>query len=546
MFWEHVGKLAARIDPRIGRRARLRAAWGQSGAQTNGWLARRFFELTQDRPGARWVDDKSWDDLEFPKLFSVLNTTLTPPGGQCLYKQLRTYVSDADELRERYETCRALRDDAALREKLQLILLGLAADSTAYVAEALLGRPPLRPWYSPLLLVWAGSCALALIASLALSWTLLIPLGLVAVNAIILFFISPRLDTEAETLLSAARLLGVADRLASVRAGALLWPLQRLAEQTAARRTLRREVRWLAMLGQDGRTLDLLIGFVILAANLCFLAKVVAYIATVERFVRSRHAWESTFELIGAVDAAIAVANFMYRHPRHCRPALSEAARIDITDGYHPLLIRPVANSVSLEGRSAVICGSNMTGKTAFIKMIGTNIVLGQTLGLCLASRATIPHSPVMASVRGEQSLESGRSRYFAEIDAVLGFIESAAQGECRVFVIDELFSGTNTIERVAAAKAVLEALGAGAQVLATTHDVELQFMLSERFVRYHFREDPAVDGFFDYTLRPGASTERNAIRLLERMGFPPAIVREALALAAKRAAGDDAAVGPK
>jgi len=128
-------------------------------------------------------------------------------------------------------------------------------------------------------------------------------------------------------------------------------------------------------------------------------------------------------------------------------------------------------------------------------------------------------------------TVESGRSRYFAEIDANLGFIESAAQGDCQVLVIDELFSGTNTIERVAAAKAVLEALSARVQVLVTTHDVELQQLLSERFDRYHFREDPTVEGFFDYKLRSGASYERNAIRLLERLGFPPEIIREALVL---------------
>jgi DNA mismatch repair ATPase MutS len=179
-----------------------------------------------------------------------------------------------------------------------------------------------------------------------------------------------------------------------------------------------------------------------------------------------------------------------------------------------------------------------MAGKTAFVKMVGINLLLGQTIGLCLASRATIPRGPAMASIRGEQSVESGKSRYFAEIDAVLGFIESASQGGCRVFLIDELFSGTNTVERVAAAKAVLDALSKSAQVLVTTHDVELQHLLSDRFERYHFREDPSVEGFFDYKLRRGASHERNAIRLLERMGFPPQIIQEALALAEGQAAG--------
>ncbi len=126
--------------------------------------------------------------------------------------------------------------------------------------------------------------------------------------------------------------------------------------------------------------------------------------------------------------------------------------------------------------------------------------------------------------------MESGKSRYFSEVHAIMEFIQSASRGECHVFAIDELFSGTNTIERIAVAKAVLDAISEGAQVLVTTHDVELQHLLTKNFDLFHFQENPAVEGFFDYKLRAGVSSERNAIRVLERMGFPQTIVQDALA----------------
>jgi DNA mismatch repair ATPase MutS len=500
-------------------------------------LAGRFFELTRDQSTGSWLDDKSWDDLEFPKLFSVLNTTVTPIGGQCLYKQLRMYVADPEVLRQRYQTSQTLRIDSGLRERLQLILQRLDADSTAYMTEILHGRLPAKPRHYGLIVAWAGVSVCSLIASFALSWTLWIPGVILIINALILFRSSPELDRDIDALLSCPRMLGVADRLAAVRAGSRIPQLSVLASQRDARHLLGRGTRWLATLDRLTRSPDPVSFGVSLAANLCVLAKFVAYGHAVDRFARTRQQWVSTFELIGTLDAAIAVANFMHRYPTHCRPIIDDESKIEIAEGYHPLLIRPVPISILLDRRSAVICGSNMAGKTAFVKMVGINLILGQTLGLCLASRATIPRSPAMASIRGEQSVESGKSRYFAEIDAVLGFIESASQGGCRVFLIDELFSGTNTIERVAAAKAVLDALSINAQVLVTTHDVELQHLLSDRFERYHFREDPSVEGFFDYQLRRGASHERNAIRLLERMGFPPQIIQEALALAEGQAA---------
>ena len=171
-----------------------------------------------------------------------------------------------------------------------------------------------------------------------------------------------------------------------------------------------------------------------------------------------------------------------------------------------------------------------MTGKTTFIKMVAMNAILGHTLGICLADRATLPRTPVRALIRGDQSVAEGKSRYFAEAQSICDFIAEAATGACRIFILDEPFSGTNTVERIAVAKAVLRAIGTSAQVLVTTHDVELQHLLGVQFDLFHFQENPAVEGFFDHELHSGASTQRNAIRVLERLGYPASIIAEALA----------------
>ena len=112
-----------------------------------------------------------------------------------------------------------------------------------------------------------------------------------------------------------------------------------------------------------------------------------------------------------------------------------------------------------------------------------------------------------MASIRGKHFVETGESRFFSEVKAIREFIDSSSRGECRVFVIDEIFSATNTIERVASAKAVLSAISRHAQVLATTHDVELQKLLAPDFDLFHFQENPTVEGFFDFELHTGIST---------------------------------------
>jgi DNA mismatch repair ATPase MutS len=271
--------------------------------------------------------------------------------------------------------------------------------------------------------------------------------------------------------------------------------------------------------------------FISIWLNVAFLAELVAYTLALKHFAQLRSVLQSTYQLLGSIDASIAVASCLERFPDHCRPQFASTRLIDIEASYHPLLAIPVHNSLCLDGRSALIAGSNMAGKTTMIKTIGTNIIFGRTLGFCLATRATIPQSSVMASIRSEHSVESGKSHYFAEIERLQAFIECAGRGDCRVFIIDELFSGTNTVERIAIARAVLERLCADAQVLVTTHDVELQQYLSDEYDLYHFQENPDIEGFFDYQMRPGAATERNAIRLLDRVGFPSEVVARAMKL---------------
>jgi hypothetical protein len=511
------------LSPTARRREKFRDSWGSVG-DADGWLATRLFDL-QRTGNSRALDDKTWRDLELAALFHQLDTTVTKPGSQYLYNQLRTFEFDPRISAARYATYRLLVKDARLREALQLALSRLEVDSAAYLVEVLFGPPPFSLRYPRLLSTWALCClgTSALVVPLGLWWVL--PVILCA-NAIVLYTIPSGLRRDTEALIQGPRLLAVADRRASVEPRGSIPQLASLQAEERERARLRKQLRWLTLLS-DSSTIW---GGLAVAANWLCLAQLVVYSRAVRRFMESRDEWASAFERVASVDAAIAVASFLQRTRVHCPVTVTTEPTIAIIEGYHPLIAYPVSNSVALDGRSALITGSNMTGKTTYMKMIGVNIVLGHTLGFCLATSATLPRSPVMASVRSDQSVGDGKSGYSAEVEAIGEFVGRAAAGECRIFILDEPFRGTNTLERIAVAKAVLDALSCDAQVLATTHDVELQPLLADRFEFFYFREDPDVKGFFDFKVRPGISRERNAIRVLERMGFPSKIVSAALA----------------
>src|ERR1700722_15038204 len=503
---------------------RIRASWGLEGSK-DPWLSTMLFDLTRSA-AKESVDDRTWMDLEFGRLFSSVDSTLTRLGSQCLYHKLRIYRDEPSEHEKHYAAYQALRRDTALRERLQLSLWPLRSDE-ARTCEILFGQPPANPRATRLVLLMSAVSLLFVAATIvnpAMVWFL----GAVLLcNLVIMAFL--RHDIH-ETFLAKAglgRMISAAARLARVDATAPVSQPARLNAIFSETQDLRGSFRWFLA----DRSNDLVASFYFWL-DILFLADHVAAVLVARNLRRHRDTLAKLFLQVGSLDADIAIASWLQRIPAHCPPTITTEKRIDLSDGFHPLLAAPVANSIALRGQSALVVGTNMAGKTTFIKMVATNIRLGRTLGVCFASTAIIPGSNVMASIRADHSVESGKSHFFAELERILSFVQRAERDGRGEFVIDELFSGTNTPERVAAGKAVLESLGAHAQVLVTTHDIELQHLLGPSFLTFHFVEDPELQEVFDYRLHPGISTSKNAIKLLEKVGFPPAIVREARRLA--------------
>ncbi len=505
----------------------IRDSWGKPGAKDR-WLDDRYFRLTQDGDASRYVDEKTWIDLEFPRLFGALDSTITRLGSQCLFKQLRTYANDASQREVSYGTFETLRRDVELRERIQRILMSLNADSAASLVDMLFeerieGLPDRFRTVSWSLL---SICVLAAAAASLIPPLLVLPV--LVVNVVAIGRTSWRRYGLVEKFKGLYRMVRVSDALSRISTDSPVPQLAALAAGRASRTRVRRAFRWFNWFDRNSLGIGTWL-------HMMFLAEWLACLHVAAKMSAMRAELRTLYELVGSLDAAIAVASFLTRNEVHCRSSVAPAGTLDIESGYHPLLAAAVANSLRLSGRSALISGSNMAGKTTFIKMVAINAILGRTLGFCLAKRATLPNCPVRAAIRSDHSVESGKSKYFIEIESILSLLRDAACDCPELVVIDEPFSGTNTTERIAAAKAVLSALSRSSQVLATTHDVELQTLLRDRFEVYHFTESPEVAGFFDFRLRPGPCAEGNALRLLATVGYPAAVIEEALALVASR-----------
>jgi DNA mismatch repair ATPase MutS len=240
------------------------------------------------------------------------------------------------------------------------------------------------------------------------------------------------------------------------------------------------------------------------------------------------------FRSLGELDAIIALGSYINRYPNHCNPILVQSKNLNLENTYHPLIDNYVVNSFKTSGKSALITGSNMAGKTTFIRTIGINIVLARTLWLCHADSALIPIVNVSSSISNTDFLEEGKSYYFTELEYIHKFILMTQNDEHHLFLIDEIFRGTNTVERIGGAAAVLQALAIKDLVLVTTHDVELERFLNERYEMWHFQETGKKEQPFDYKIHPGICRTKNAIKLMKNMGYPEHIVGRAKQIAGK------------
>lgn len=241
------------------------------------------------------------------------------------------------------------------------------------------------------------------------------------------------------------------------------------------------------------------------------------------------------------LEALLSLGSYGWEQPAACYPALTGEAEsplhalLEIRGGRHPL-VRPervVANDARLDAdqRMWIITGSNMSGKSTFIRMIGLNALLAQVGCAVTAESMRLTPLRLLTDLRARDDLSLDASYFLAEVRQLRRML-LPPPGEAPVLgLIDEPLRGTNSAEQVAASVAVVEhLLDSGHLFLIATHDFKLTELADGvRAANVHFQEDLDQSGLvFDYKLRPGPATTRNALRILEREGYPQSVVERA------------------
>lgn len=491
--------------------------------------------------GKDQLDDVTWNDLGMDALFLSMNHTYSAIGEEYLYHTLRSVGSSLEELEKKEELITFFMTGEEERVSVQKCMAKLGYMGKYSLYDYLdhldyLGQRSNRNAYLRNVLFFF----FVALMPFAFSFALIGMLAVLIANNLIYFREKGEVEPYVISFVYVLKLLDCSEKLEKLdahKSKALQELLQNVANARKALSPLRKGSFWV-MAGNGslgGDPAGMLIDYVKMAFHIDLihfnrmLAFLRAHIEDVDQLCTS----------LGYMETCIAIGacrKNLEEGSGYAVPKLREKEdlRLILEEGYHPLLSDPVLNSIDAK-RGVLITGSNASGKSTFLKMVALNAIFAQTIHTCMAKRYEAPLFRIFSSMALRDDLQGGDSYYIVEIKALQRILKAAEkEGRPVLCFVDEVLRGTNTVERIAASTQILKSLGNGNTLcFAATHDIELTDLLEKDYDNYHFTEEITEgDVRFPYLLLQGKATSRNAIKLLEIIGYDQGIIDNAEALA--------------
>jgi DNA mismatch repair ATPase MutS len=479
------------------------------------------------------IDDQTWKDLNMEQLYGKIDRCHSDPGEAMLYNMLRTPLFDKEELAARNEIIRAFQSNSELREQVQLEISKLGHQFVKNDIFPLLWRDSFpESGVKTLALIMAVVAIVSVfIPAIFQSATLiLVPVAVFIINLLIHYFIKQKKDRSISTtsfpyLIS---LIKTAAALSKIKEAEIEGYTGRLEQLSRDSRQILKKARYL--FPTDTASGDPAL-YLLEYLNIFLLLEVRSFYATTGEMARNIDKLREIYLIIGELDALLSIASYRDSLDSYCEPQFDQMGiNLEMRDSSQPLLENAVPASIKTDKNVVIITGSNMGGKSTFLRNIGCNVLMSQTVCTAVASYYRGSFFRIISSISRTDDLMEGKSFYYAEAERILKAIRSFSDKIPTLCLIDELLSGTNSTERLHASEAIIRYLcKQNTLAIIATHDLELADRLNGSCDFYHFTDNVDETGLkFDYLLKPGIAKTRNAIALLKYMGYPNEITQEA------------------
>ncbi len=507
---------------------KIRNAWGnppvrEYDAQEFDKIANYFLKNKGDRFA---IDDITWNDLDMDSIFMLLNNTYSSSGEEYLYKILRTPEFDEKELLKRDKLAVFFENNEEEAFKFQEVFAKLGRTKSISLSEfidrfsGLGNRSNVKHIILDILFVIS-------IAMLFMS-----PISGIAMFLVMIFInigTYYKEKAEIESYFTCLKylmdMINCGNALIKLDGDVVAPYIKTIRGDLDKLKSISKGIFWISMNGNSGSLGEIAMEYI----RMIFHADIIKFNSVLGATNKNLGTIDELFTTFGMLEAGMAIASFRKMLQYTCKPGFVKEKTVNAVAIYHPMISNPVANDIE-ERKSVLITGSNASGKSTFLKTIAINSILAQTVYTCTAKSYRTCFYELYSSMALRDDLMNNESYYIVEIKSIKRILDSVNDKVPVLCFVDEVLRGTNTIERIAASSHILKSLtNRNAICFAATHDIELTNILENHYSNYHFTEDVKDDDvLFSYKLLKGRATSRNAIKLLNVIGFDRKIVSEA------------------
>jgi len=491
-------------------------------------IIEQYFQNSENKKDAyHIISNQIKNDLDINDLFQYLDRTSSKIGQQYLYYKIRVVENqdklyNFDKLTEIFETDKKLRLECQL--ELSKLNSNYAYDLEKLINDEVVEKPKYQKFLIPL----------SVLAILSISFGF--------VNQIFFLFLLPifmvNLVLHYKTKSYISYYLNAVNQLnKALKVSQIFVDYEKIKNHFTSLgfikkvQEIRLKTKFISFEKQLDNEFAAIIWSIVELIKIQFNIETIIFYSFIDDIVEKRKNIDDLFQFIGEIDSAISVASIKHQNNFICKPNFEIEKKLNIKEIIHPLIEDCVSNNIELNGKSLLLTGSNMSGKTTFIRMVAINSIIAQTLNIAFAKEFSIPFYKVYSSIRITDDLLDDTSYYLKEVLTIKELIDASNDKSPCLFVLDEIFKGTNTIERISGGKAILSYLNNENNfVFVSTHDIELTELLeNDNFELHHFSEQIMNNElFFDHKLKKGKLKTRNAIKILELYQYPKEIIKDA------------------
>ena len=489
----------------------------------------RYYRNKDNSNAFQVISDQTCEDLDFDLFFRFIDRTSSKVGQQYLYQELRTLNIDPTKTENREKLIQYLQDHPEERKEIQHLLSKLNTSKAYFIPDLFQDELNEKPkWYFiiPLLSFFAFLTVFLSFfnSSYAIFLFILFP-----IHVFFHFALKLKVNLIIDSIPQLLTLNNIAKKIIKDNYIASFFEDRKSSIHKIDK------IKSRFFIFKSERTvsddLNALKWFLTENLKILFLIEPILSFSAADKVKNHVQEIEDVFSFIGELEVTLTIIEIRENGNQFCIPEIdSNLKSIKACNLYHPLLENPISNSFESREKSFLLTGSNMSGKTTFIRSIGLNCLSGMVLNTCFADSFSFPMLKIHSAIRISDDISSASSYFMKEVDTMKVIIEESDKDQNNLFLLDELFKGTNTIERISSAKAILSYLNKSNNfVYVSTHDIELTTLLQDDYELYFFGESITKGEInFDYTLKKGVPVSGNAIKILEMQNYPISIIDEA------------------